>query len=272
MRETSLPGRKPASAALRRGTRGLVGLWLFVVLAVAWWVVSADSTSAYFPPLRKILDQLYQLWIVGDAWRQLASSLAHFAVGYAVAGVVGIAAGATLWKIRTLNASVTPLLYFLYVLPAPALLPAMITVFGLGFSMKVAIIAFASLWPTLLNTLDGMQGVDEVKLDTAKMLGLSEARTLRSVVLPAALPQIVAGLRNSLQVAVILMVISEMVASTAGIGYFILVAQQSFAITDMWTGIIVLALIGTVLNVLFVAIERWVLAWHYGARAAEEKG
>ncbi|HEX5497172.1 MAG TPA: ABC transporter permease subunit [Mycobacteriales bacterium] len=268
-------GRAGAGRAVLAGCRRVVAaagwLWFAIALVAVWWFASADSTSAYFPPLRTIVHRLYELWIVGDAKSQLAPSLEHFAAGYGIAGAGGIALGALLWGVRPLRESTSPLLYFCYVLPAPALLPAVITLFGIDTTMKVAIISFAAVWPTLLNTVDGMRGVDPVKLDTARALGLSPLRTAGSVVLPAALPQIVAGLRNSLQVAIILMVVSEMTASTSGIGYFILTAQQSLAITDMWTGIIVLAVLGSALNLVFVAAERFVLAWHYGARAAEGK-
>lgn len=282
--QTAAPGSatpstlEPASAAglsravataLRRAVAAVGWLWFLAALVVAWWFLSADSTSTYFPPLRTILGRLYELWIVGDAKAQLVPSLEHFAVGYGIAGVAGIVLGALLWGVRPLRESTSPLLYFCYVLPAPALLPAVITLFGIDTTMKVAIIAFAAIWPTLLNTLDGMRGVDEVKLDTARALNMSPLRTAGSVVLPAAMPQIVAGLRNSLQVAIILMVVSEMTASTSGIGFFILTAQQTFNITDMWTGIIVLAVLGSALNLIFVAVERVVLAWHYGARAVE---
>jgi sulfonate transport system permease protein len=133
----------------------------------------------------------------------------------------------------------------------------------------VVLIAFAALWPTLLNTLDGMRGVDAVKLDTSKVLGLSWTRNVFQVVMPAASPQIVAGLRNSLQVAIILMVVSEWEASSDGIGYYLSNAQQSFDYTGMWSGIIVLAIIGIVANLLFVAAENRVLHWHYGQRAVE---
>src|SRR6185437_368837 len=171
------------------------------------------------------------------------------------ARLVGIGIGALLWSLRYLRDATSPYLYFLYVLPAPVLVPAAMTLFGIGFTMKVVLIAFAALWPTLLNTLDGMRGVDQVKLDTARVLGVSPAGRVFHVVLPAAAPQIVAGLRNSLQVAIILMVVSEWEASSDGIGYYIVNAQQSFDYVGMWSGIIVLALIGTVANLLFVAAE-----------------
>jgi len=237
-----------------------------------WWFLSADSTSPFFPPLKSILSRLWELWIVGDAAHTLKPSLIHFAVGYFVAGVLGIAIAAFLWRFPRVNGAVSPLLYFIYVIPSVAILPAVMAVMGLGSSMKITIVVLASIWPTLLNGLDGMRAVDPTKLDTAKVMHLSSARTVWSVVLPGAMPQIMAGLRYSLQIAVIMMVVSEFVASTSGIGFFILNAQEQFAVTDMWTGIIVLGLIGSALAFIFLAIERVVLRWYIGARSVQEKG
>lgn len=247
-------------------------LWLFVALVVAWWVLSANSTSTFFPPLSEIVRSLYDLWIVGGARGQLWSSLKNFAFGYAAAGVIGIGVGALLWRFQRVGHAVTPLLYFIYVIPTAALLPAIVAVMGIGSAMKITIVILAAVWPTLLNTVDGMRGIDPIKLDTAKVLHMSSAQTVRSVVLPNAMPQVMAGLRYSLQIAVIMMVVSELIASTSGIGFFILEAQQRFAITEMWTGIIVLAAIGVVLASLFLAVERVVLGWYIGARAVERKG
>lgn len=272
MKMSNTRSRSQASAFVGRVWHGVWRLWFFAALVAAWWFLSADSTSPFFPPLRDIVQRLVELWIVGDAKNQLWSSLAHFAVGYATAGVLGVGAGALLWRFRLFSNAVSPLLYFVYVIPSAALLPAIVAVMGIGDAMKVTVIVLAAVWPTLLNTLDGMRGVDPLKLDTAKVLHMSPARTLWSVVLPAALPQIVAGLRNSMQIAIILMVVSELIASTSGIGFFILDAQQRFAITDVWTGIIVLAVIGSALTFLFIAVERIVLSWYIGSRAVEEKG
>ncbi|MET8354178.1 MULTISPECIES: ABC transporter permease [unclassified Micromonospora] len=246
--------------------------WFFVAVVILWWVLSANSTSTFFPPLRDIVQRFYELWIVGDTASTLKASLVNFVIGYGGASVLGVAFGALLWRFTRIAHAVSPLLYFIYVIPSVAMLPAVIAVMGIGSGMKITIIILAAIWPTLLNTLDGMQGIDAIKLDTAKVLHMSSLRTVRSVVLPGALPQIMAGLRHSLQIAVIMMVVSELVASTSGIGFFILDAQQRFAFTDMWTGIIVLALIGSALTFLFIAVERVVLAWYIGARAVEEKG
>lgn len=261
--------RRPASAAnpLRRVSRVATALWLPVVLVALWWIVTANSTSPFFPPLADILTETWNQWVVFGGWTNAVSSLRNLLIGYLLGAVLGIIGGSLLWRLHYLRIAVNPLIYFLYVLPAPALLPAMIAIFGIGDMRQVALIALGSIWPTLLNTLDGMRGIDTVKFDTAKALRLGGWRTYFSLVLPGAGPQIAAGLRASLTVGIILMVVSEMVAARSGIGYFTLQSQAEFAIKKMWTGIIVLALIGTLLNYLFVLVERLTLRWYYRSRA-----
>lgn len=253
--------------ALRRALVWLASLWLFVALLALWYVASNHSASTYFPPLRVILQRFGQLWIFADVGNSLLPSLLHLLIGYAIASAAGIALGTLFYGLPMLREATSPIVYFLYVLPAPVLIPAALVLFGIGGSMSSAIIAFACFWPILLNTVDGMRATDALKLDTARTLGMSYRRTLWSVVLPGASPQIVAGLRAGLQVGIILMVVSEEVGATNGIGFFIVQTQQNFAITDMWTGILVLAIVGTLLNVVFVGGERVVLRWYYGARA-----
>jgi sulfonate transport system permease protein len=245
------------------------GLWLFAALIALWWLLSRHSTSPYYPPLSQIVSELRKVWFFHGIVHDVAPSVGHLVIGYALAAVGGIALGALFWRVRVARESLSPIVYFLYVLPAPILLPAFIVLLGIGPSMKIAIIAFASIWPVLFNTVDGMESVDAVKLDAARSLGLSRGQTMRSIVLPGASPQIAAGLRNSLQVAILLMIVSEMVAATSGIGYFILNAQQSFESVDMWSGILVLGILGSLLNLAFVGIERVALSWYYGERAQQ---
>jgi len=262
-------GRSPRSHFMSTPlARILLAVWLPVVLLVVWWFASAKSTVPQFPPLQRILQGVWEQWVLGGAWVNILSSGWRLLVGYALGCLIGVVAGSLLWRFVGLRRTTNPIVYFLYVLPAPALLPALIALFGIGPARQIALIAFGALWPTLLNTLDGMRGIDAVKFDTAKALRLGGWRTYRRVVLPAAMPQIFAGLRGSLTVSIILMVVSEMVASNSGIGYYILQAQAAFATRNVWAGIIVLALLGLVLNGLFVLVERGVLRWYYRSRAA----
>jgi hypothetical protein len=131
-----------------------------------------------------------------------------------------------------------PITEVLRPIPSPAYLPIMILFLGIDDEMKIFMIAFASVFPVLLNTYSGVRSVDPIQLQTARTFGVSGRRLLTQIVLPAASPYIFTGMRISLAVALIVMVISEMVAASNGIGYFILSAQRGFKIRDMFAGVL----------------------------------
>lgn len=239
-------------------------------LIMAWWLASANSSSFYFPPLQEILVAFQENWLSTRLMQDLVPSLLRLAAGFAIAIVVGVAGGMLFGLSRSLNDTVSAVLDFLRSMPSVALIPLAILVFGIGTSMKVFVIAFGAVWPILLNTIDGVKGTDSQQIDMARSFRLSRADKLLRIILPAASPQIFTGLRASLSISVIMMVVSEMLASTDGIGFAILQAQRSFAIKEMWAGIIVLGIVGYVLNVLFVLVERRVMHWHRNMRAVED--
>jgi ABC-type nitrate/sulfonate/bicarbonate transport system permease component len=239
-----------------------------VVLLVVWGVLSAGSDTYYFPPLTDILRTFNDTWLFERFGSDVVPSLTRLALGYGIACLVAVVLGLALGLSPSLRRATDPIVQFLRAIPPPALLPFGILVLGVGTSMKVFIIAFVCLWPVLLNTIDGVAGVEPTLRETAEVYEISRRDRLLRIVLPAASPQIFAGMRTSLSLALILMVISEMVASTNGIGYFVLQSQRSFAIPEMWSGILLLGILGYVLNALFVVVERRVLRWHRGARAS----
>jgi ABC-type nitrate/sulfonate/bicarbonate transport system permease component len=233
-----------------------------------WALLSSQSDTYYFPPLTDILEAFADTWLFERVGSDVVPSLVRLGLGYGIACVVAVGVGLALGSSRALRAAADPAVQFLRSIPPPALLPFGILVLGVGTTMKVFMIAFVCLWPVLLNTIDGVAGVDPTQRETARVYGIGTRKRLLHVVLPAAAPQIFAGMRTALSLALILMVISEMVASTNGIGYFVLQAQRSFAITEMWSGILLLGLLGYTLNALFGLVERRVLRWHRGARAS----
>lgn len=239
-----------------------------LALLALWAVLSSSSDTYYFPPLTDILQAFADTWLFERVGSDVVPSLVRLGLGYSIACVVAVAAGLALGLSRSLRAAADPAVQFLRAIPPPALLPFGILVLGVGNAMKVFIIAFVCLWPVLLNTVDGVAGVDPTQRETARVYGIGARDRLFRVVLPAAAPQIFAGMRTALSLALILMVISEMVASSNGIGYFVLESQRSFAITEMWSGILLLGILGYVLNAVFMLIERRVLRWHRGARAS----
>jgi ABC-type nitrate/sulfonate/bicarbonate transport system permease component len=239
------------------------------VIAVIWFW-SAGSDVYYFPPLKDVLKTFGDTWVFERVGSDVIPSLVRLFIGYFLAVAVGVAGGIALGMSPVLRRIAAPIVEFLRAIPAPALLPFALLVLGVGNDSKIFVIAFVCLWPVLLNAVDGVAGVDPTLVDTGRVYRIPASDRLRYVVLPAATPQIFAGMRTSLSLALILMVISEMVASSNGIGYFVLQSQRSFAIPEMWSGIILLGLLGYVFNAGFLLVERRVLAWYRGARAGSE--
>ena len=239
---------------------------LMILAAIFAW--TASTPTFYFPPLSDVFERFANTWIFERVGSDVWPSLRRMFLGYAIAVVIAIAVGTLLGGSPTLRRATSPIVEFLRSIPPPALIPFAIVVIGIGDDMKVFIIAFVCLWPVLLNTIDGINGIDPTLRDTARVYGVSGTDRLLRMTLPAASPQIFAGMRLSLSLALILMVISEMVASTNGIGFFVLQSQRSFAIAEMWSGILLLGLLGYAFNLVFVLLERRVLAWHRGAKAS----
>ncbi|SDY53005.1 ABC-type nitrate/sulfonate/bicarbonate transport system, permease component [Micromonospora pattaloongensis] len=239
------------------------------VLFAAWWVSTANSDNFYVPPLRTILETFGQLWTLEKLQADVWPSLWRLAVGYAIACLVGVALGVLVGSSRTVRATLEPVLEFFRAVPPPVLVPVIMLFAGIDHTMKIVVIAVGSLWPVLLNTVEGVRAVDEVLSDTCRSYGLTGVARLRHLVLRAASPQIVAGMRQALSIAIILMVISEMTAASNGLGYTIVEAQRSFAIPEMWSGILLLGLLGFLLSMVFRFVENRALAWYHGLRRAQ---
>jgi ABC-type nitrate/sulfonate/bicarbonate transport system permease component len=254
------------AAKRRLGLALEIGVPLLVVLA--WWVWSAGSANLYYPPLSDILTAFKNVWLFDRVGSDVVPSLARLLSGYAIAVLLGVGVGVALGLSRPARRAATPLVDFLRAIPPPALIPLGIVVLGVGNTSKIAIIAFVCVWPILLNAIDGAASVEPVRLETARVFGLGRWEKIRTIVLPSAAPRIFAGMRTSLAAALILMVISEMVSSTNGIGFFVLSAQRTFALTDMWAGILLLGLLGYLLNLALSLLERRVLSWYRGERAS----
>jgi ABC-type nitrate/sulfonate/bicarbonate transport system permease component len=239
---------------------------ILVLVVIGVWTASQESY--YFPPLTDVFSTFKDTWLFDRVGSDVVPSLVRMGLGFTIAVTAGVAIGVLLGRSRRTRRATAPIVEFLRAIPPPALLPFAILVMGVGASMKVFIIAFVCVWPILLNTIDGTAGIDPTLEDTTRVYGIDRRDNLLHVVLPAAGPQIFAGIRTAVSLALILMVISEMVASTNGIGYFVLQSQRTFAIPEMWSGILLLGILGYALNGTFVMIERRVLRWHRGARAS----
>ncbi|MFD1824380.1 MULTISPECIES: ABC transporter permease [Mumia] len=244
-------------------------LGLPVLLIALWWFLSRDTTNFYVPKPGELATTFVDTWI-GERFRtDILPSVARFAIGTALAIVLGIAAGVWIGSARRVRSLLEPLLEFFRAIPPPVLVPILILIVGVNDRMKITVIVIGAVWPVLLNTIEGVRSVDTVLLDTARTYGLKGWTRLRTVVLPSAAPQIAAGVRQSLAIGLILMVISEMFASSSGLGFTIVLFQRSFAIPEMWSGIVLLGLIGVAVSVVFQLCERKILHWYYGQKEVQ---
>lgn len=257
-----------SARSLPQGNRSVGGNLLSIATVLialgAWEILARRMHSVYVPPVSQIATTFAHEWFSATFHEEAIPSLWRMVVGYCISSACGITLGVIIGAWRPAYRLLDPVLQFLRATPPTAIIPVGILLIGIGDWMKILVIAFGSFWPILINSADGARLVPRERLDTARIFGLTEFETLRRVVLPSAAPMIAAGLRTGLAIAFIMIVVSEMIGSTNGLGYYILQAQRTFAIPEMYGGVVLLAILGYLLNTLFVLLESKVLAWHYG--------
>ena len=252
---------------------------LFAVAVAAWQAATAGAADPFFPTPATIAGTMYDLWFSGPVTRlfltelavgNVLPSLGRLALGFlggVLAGtVLGIAVGRSRWAYELFD----PVLQFFRAIPPPTLVPVFIVLFSLGSPMQVASIIFSVLWPVLLNTADGARTVEPLQIETARAFRLTGPERLGYVILPATLPKLFAGLRLALSLSLILMVFSELQPGAAdGIGFQLQEATTRFDYETVWAAIVLLGILGYVLNMMLVAVERHALRWHRSARRLE---
>lgn len=241
-------------------------LGLPALLLVGWWAFSSSQDSFYFPPPQRVATTFLEVWGGERLTADVLPSVTRLGIGYLLAVLLGIGLGVPIGSSARLRVVAEPVLEFFRAIPPPVLVPLIMLIVGIDSTMKVVVIISGCVWPVLLNTVEGVRAVDEVLSDTCRTYGVRGRSRLRRLVLRSASPQIMAGMRQALSIGVILMVISEMFASSSGLGFTIVQFQRGFAIAEMWSGIVLLGLLGFGLSMVFRVAERRVLSWYHGQR------
>jgi len=240
-----------------------------IAILVLWQAWTVHANSPYFPRLSTILVEFRNLWLFSEFGTHVVPSLERIGLGFLFAVVAGVGLGIPLGLSRWARLWAMPHIEYWRAIPPPALLPiSIILLHSIGNRQKVSFIAFFCLFPILLNTIDGVRAIDPTLLETARSYNVPKRDRIRRLVLPAASPQIAAGMRTSLSLAVIIMVLTEYFSSTSGVGYVLLISKNTFEFSPMWAAILLIGLLGYFLNVIFLLVERRLLAWHRGWRAA----
>jgi ABC-type nitrate/sulfonate/bicarbonate transport system permease component len=202
----------------------------------------------------------------GSIWPHVSATAWVTAVGFGLAVSVGVPIGILMGRSELINATAEPFVAALYASPQVAFLPLLIIWLGIGFTSKVALVFIGSVIIMIINTETGVAQVDSRLIETARSFTASERQILTKIVLPAALPFILAGMRLAIGRALVMVVVAEIYASNRGLGYLIFQAGGMYDTAQVFVGVGILAAAGVTLTALLRALERWLAPWQFDAR------
>lgn len=263
--ELELERERRESAALRwyhehaSTVRGLLSL---LVVGVVWEIAGRSGRwPLVLAPISDIWVKFLQLAISGELMRHVLVSLNEFIVGFAIAAVLGILLGIAIASSDTVRDFVDPWVSAVYATPTVALAPLFIFMFGIDAPSKMAVVFLLAIFPIVINTSTGMRSTDRVYIDAARSFCASRTQIFTKVLIPSALPFIVAGLRLGIGRGLVGVVIGEFIGARAGLGYLIFRSSQAFQIDAMWVGVFLLAGTGVVAVIVLQSVERRMAPW-----------
>ena len=250
--------------ALRRCLVWWESIAVLVVFLSVWWMAShGDWISRVFLPTPEATWASLALGFSSEPGADSADlgqaswqTFVRMFLGWGLASLIGVGLGALIGMSK-----IAPTLEFLRPLPASAVLPLAISIFGLSPGMVLFVVSFGAMWPVLLATVQGLAQVEPRLREVAAGLQMSRLAFVWKIGLPSTLPDILAGMRLSMTVSLIVAVVGEMIASQAGLGQAILLAARSFRASELFAGIVLLGALGFVSNALLAGLEHRLLRW-----------
>lgn len=238
--------------------------WSGIFLLLILWEITPRAgwvDQTFFSPPSAVIESLYALLTSGKLWVHFTSSIQRSLIGLSASILTGTIFGIFLGWFKKLEYVLDPIFQSFRQMSAFALFPVFILFFGIGELSKIIIIFWASLWPILLNTINGVKNVDRLLIDSAKSLGASQSFIFLKVVLPAATPNIMTGIRLGGSYSILALVAAEMIGADAGLGFLVLYSQEVFKVPDMYAAIISLAIVGLAVNYSLIFIESRFTKW-----------
>lgn len=232
-----------------------------VLLIAIWEFEGRRRTSVSFPPFSKVVAKLRKDWIFEGVSEYLVPSISRFTQGYVFGALLGIAIGVLIGAAPRIAQYLDPTLEFLRSVPPVAIIPIALLLFGLGNTMRIAVIIFGVFFPVLVNTTVGIRATRQERIDTARMYGLSRAAIVRRVMLPSAAPMISAGLRIALPIGLVMMVVSELIGANDGIGSYLVLRQAFFDSAGIYAAILILGVVANIITFGYNVAQRRLLPW-----------
>jgi len=253
------------AAATRRTRHRLLVVGIRVaslaIVLVAWQLGAQRVDPVLFTTPTAVAAAALQMVGSGELWSYLWPSLVVLAVGLAISAAAGIAVGLLLARFWVLDVGLDMYITFLYSTPTVALVPLIVLWVGFESTAKIVILFLFAFFPLVINTYQGVKNVDSHLLEVGRAFRCSERQLWANIVLPAALPFIVTGLRLAVGRGLIGMVLADLYTAISGIGYLIVRSASTYRVDKMFVPIVVLGLLGITLTALLRAAERWVAPW-----------
>ncbi len=239
--------------------RGLLSL---VIVGLVWEIAGRSGRwPLILAPISEIWVKFLQLAATGELMRHVLVSLNEFFVGFAVAAVLGILLGIAIASSEAVKDFVDPWVSAVYATPTVALAPLFIFMFGIDAPSKMAVVFLLAIFPVVINTATGIRSTDRVYIEAARSFSATRAQIFTKVLIPSALPFIVAGLRLGIGRGLVGVVVGEFIGARAGLGYMIFRSSQAFQIDAMWVGVFLLAGTGVVAVIVLQKVERRMAPW-----------
>lgn len=252
--------------------RSLLGILPLIFFVICWTLIARKMNSYLLPLPETILTTFYSMLSSGELLRHVSSSLQKLLGGYLLAVVIGIPLGVLMGLFPHVERFCDLTVQITRPIPAIALIPLVVLWLGLGYKAAAVIIFFSAFYPIVLNTVGGVKGVEKQYLEFARTNGAGSWQVFTKVILPAALPDIVMGMRIGLGYGWRSLVGAEMLASKFGLGYLIMDARWLLQTDRVMLGIIVIGIVGWFIDALFVLGEKQILQWRQGLLLAEKRG
>jgi len=232
-----------------------------LLLLGVWEIGARAAANPFFPTLEAIAAAF--IANAGAISAQIMETLRRAAIGLGIACAIMIPLGAAIGRVKLLGDIFEPIVNMLRPLPPPAVAPIALLFAGVGDGGKIAMIVFTCSFPILIGAIEGVRANHPMLINIARSLRLSKLETIALIDLPSALPVIMTGIRLAVAAALLVSVVAEMLLTTNGIGVYLLRSQENFRIADGLAGVIAVAVVGFLVNYLFLRFDRKILAWHY---------
>ena len=252
----------PALTWYRTHTSALRGLLSLATVGLVWEIAGRSGRwPLILAPISDIWLKFVQLAATGELQRHILVSLNEFFVGFAIAAVLGILLGIAIASSDAVKDFIDPWVSAVYATPTVALAPLFIFMFGIDAPSKMAVVFLLAIFPVVINTATGMRSTDQVYIDAARSFSANRAQIFTKVLIPSALPFIVAGLRLGIGRGLVGVVVGEFIGARAGLGFLIFRSSQAFQIDAMWVGVFLLAGTGVLAVIVLQKVERRMAPW-----------